>query len=451
MKRDLKTILRNIQEERGPRILLLFGDDLRVAEACGVILECLVPLEQRGFNFERFDGRTTSWEQIETSLMTPPFLPGRKLLWVEGATYFYAREQSAELRQKVLDFWGNGKRDEASRLLLDLLAVEGWTQDRWDSLETAVPLLALLAADSNEEQEAVTALFNHCRGRPMDVARRKGAEANRLGAMLDEGLPEWSFLLLTAAQVDRRTRLFKRFEELGAVLQLALERDKAGRISRDDLLDFLGRELRRADKNLDPRAKDMILARAGDDLRGLRRELEKLFLFVGDRNTIGVEDVALIIADQAGGWVFDLTRALGDRDTVAALNQLARLMAEGDHPLRILATVTAEIRRLLLARELLGGELAKFWRRGMSYGQFQEAAAKHGFTAAGRNPYGDYMCLQRSERFTLEELRSLMMRVFEADLRLKSSAANGRLVLEKLFLDMCIGAPQRSSYGFLST
>jgi DNA polymerase III delta subunit len=61
------------------------------------ILDLIVPEDQRGFNFERFDGRNATWDQIEASLMTPPFFPGKKLLWVENAPYFFSREQKGEL------------------------------------------------------------------------------------------------------------------------------------------------------------------------------------------------------------------------------------------------------------------------------------------------------------------------------------------------------------------
>ena len=85
MNLDLKTFLANLRTDKAPRILLVFGDDLQVEETCKAILDQLVPVEQRGFNLERFDGRTASWEQIESSLMTPPFFPGKKLLWIENA------------------------------------------------------------------------------------------------------------------------------------------------------------------------------------------------------------------------------------------------------------------------------------------------------------------------------------------------------------------------------
>ena len=446
MKRDLKTVLSDLAAGTGPQLLLLFGDDLQVAESCKAILDRLVPADQRSLNFERFDGRSASWEQIESSLLTPPFLPGKKLLWVDNAPYFSAREQSGELGAKVVELWHDGKREDAAKFLLDLLVVEGWSQDQWDGVDSAAPstFFNLLGADGEDQDDAL-ALLVYCKSRPMELSKRKGAEGNRLGALLDQGLPEWSFLLLTAAQVDRRTRLFKRFEELGAVLYLALERDRSGKIVRESLLEFIGQRLRQAGKNLEAQAREMILARAGDELRGLQQELEKLFLFVGERTTIRAGDVELIVADRGEGWIFDLTRALGERDATAALGQLARLTARGEHPLKILGTVAAEARRLLSARQLLAGELAKLWRRGMTYPQFQQNILKQGASPLGRNPYGDYMCFQRAERFSLAELSLFMQRLFEADLRLKSSATQPRIVLEKLFLEMCLGSPRRRS------
>ncbi len=171
-----------------------------------------------------------------------------------------------------------------------------------------------------------------------------------------------------------------------------------------------------------------------------------MILFVGDRVTIQPEDVDMIVADQGEGWIFDLTRALGERDAMAALTQLARLIAQGEHPLKILGTLASEARRLLSARQLLAGELARLWRRGMTYPQFQQIVLKpYGSLMGGRNPYGDYMCLQRAERFSLAELNCFMQRLFETDFRLKSSASQPRILLEKLFLELCLGPPKRRS------
>jgi DNA polymerase-3 subunit delta len=441
MDRDLAAIIAAVKSGKAPRLRLLFGDDLRVQEVSSAIVDCLVPESERGFNLERFDGRTAGWDQIEAALMTPPFFPGKKVVWVEDAPYLTTREQKGELGEKVLEFWREGKRDEASKLLADLLVMESWTQERWEELQPASSgsLVEVLGIDDEMREEAES-LLAYCKSKGIDLSQRRGSEGHRLFELLDNGLPEWDFFLLTAVQVDRRTRLYKRLEELQAVLYLGLERDRAGKISRQTLLDFINQRIRQAAKHLEPEAREMILLRSSGELRILQQELEKLILFVGDQPSISARVVDLIFADQAEGWIFDLTRAMADRDAVTALSQLARLTAQGEHPLKLLATVAAEARRLLSARQLIETQLRRVWKRGMTYQQFQQQVLEGGTPLLTRNAYADYLCFQRADHFELAELRAHMARIHEADFRLKSSGGNPRLVLERLIVGMCLGA-----------
>ena len=451
MKRDLSTILKDLKSGKGPQLLLLFGDDLQVQETCKQLVDLLVPVDQRGFNFERFDGRTAGWDQVEGSLMTPPFFPGKKVLWVENAPYFFSREQKGELGEKVLDLWREGRRDDAVKLLADLLIVEGWTQERWERLDasSARQLAEVFDIDGSTAQEEVGALLALAKSRDLDLSKRKGADSHRLGELLDGKLPEWAFLLLTAVQVDRRTKLFKRFEELGAASFVGMERDRYGKVDRDSLLNFISQRLGQAGKNIEPQARDMIVARSGDDLRTLQQELDKLLLYAADRPAIRPQDVDAVVADHGEGWIFDLTRAIGDRDALGALGQLSRLMAQGDHPLKILGTIAGEVRRLLTARQILDGTLRPYWKRGISYQQFQQLAVKHVMPTLTRSPYADYLCFQRAERFALAELVAHMESLFDADLRLKSSGGQPRLAMEQLILGMCLAARRNPMHGEL--
>ncbi len=441
MRRDLTSILAAIKDGKGPGLLLVSGDDLQVKEAARAILDLLVPGDQRGFNFEPFDGRATPWDRIEAALMTPPFFPGKKLVWVENAPYFFSREQQTELGAKVLQLWTEGNKDDAAKLLIDLLVVEGWTEAQWDRLEagSAAQIEAILDADSSADRSEVEALVAYSKSRGLDFERRKGAEGHRLFELIERGVPEWAFLLLSAVQVDRRTRLYKRFEELDAALYLGLERDRTGKVSREQLLEFVNQRLHAAGKNLDAQAREMLLMRCGADLRALDQELNKLVLYAGDRQVIRSEDIADIFTDHGQGWIFDLTRAIADRNAVGALSELSRLIAQGEHPLKLLATIASDIRRLLIARQLLETELRGRWKRGMTYQQFQQSVLKQGSPLLNRNPYADYLCFQRAESFSLTALRSSMERIYKADLSLKSTASMHRLVMERLIVGMCLG------------
>jgi DNA polymerase-3 subunit delta len=440
VKRDLTAVIADIKNGKGPQLLLVFGDDLQVQEACKTVVTLLVPETHKSFNLERFDGRTVSWDLLQASLATPPFFPGKKVLWVENVPYFFSREQKGELGERALQLWSEGKKDEARELLLDMLVVEGWTQEQWDQLDSVSSgrLLGLLDVDRPDARNEADALLAYCKSQGINLSARKGAEDQGLGEWLEQGFPEWDFILLTAMQVDRRTRLYKRLEEIGAVLYLGVERDRSGKLGREALLEFITQRVQAAGKTLDAKARELILLRAGDDLRGIGQELDKLLLYVAEQPSVRAGDVAAIFTDHAADWIFDLTRSIADHDAVAALAHLGRLITQGEHPLKLLGTVAAEVRRLLLARQLLETELRGCWRRGMSYGQFQQSVLKQNVPMLTRNPYADYMLFQRADKLSIGALRRCMAEIYQADFCLKSSGGSARGVMERLVLNMCL-------------
>jgi DNA polymerase-3 subunit delta len=440
MKRELENVISDIRDGKRASVLLIFGDDFLVQEFTHKLLAAIVPENQRAFNLERFDGRSAVWEQIEASLATPPFLPGRKVVWVENAPYFLSREQKSELGRKILQFWAEGKKEEAGRLLMDLLSMEGWTQDQWEDVRSGSAVGALLSVLGAGDTEELEPVIRYCQAARLEVAHGRRPQDHALLQFVNAGVPPWDFFLLTAVQVDRRARLYKRFEELGATLYLGLERDRSGRVNRDDLAAFINQQLGKAGKTIGPREREMILLRTGDNLHALQQELEKLLLYAGERPALRAEDVEAVLTDEGEGWIFDLTHAISDRDALSALSHLARLLAQGEHPLKLLATMASEVRKLLVARQLIDGELKGYWRRGMTYQQFQQTVARDASPFLSRNFYADYICFQRAEKFSLGMLRSCLAQINDTDRRLKSSGNQPRIMMERLILLMCLGA-----------
>lgn len=439
MKRNLESLLSDIRQKKGASLFLLHGDDFQVHAAAQALLDALVPAENRSFNLERFDGRSASWDQIEAALMTPPFFPGTKLVWIENAPCFSSPESKDEIGEKALKLLGEGRRDEAARVLLERLRLEGWTQERWERAEprnSAREIAGLLGDAGKETLREIEALLEFCREQGLALKQPSGSEADRLAALADQGLPPWGALLVTAAHVDRRMRQYKKFAEKGNVLDLAVERERSGKVNREVLVQWLDRSLREAGKKIDPRAKEMILARAGADLRAFQQEVAKLLLYVGDESPITAKHVEAIFLDQGEGWIFDLTDALAARDSVAALNQLSRLMAQGDHPLKLLGPIAGKVRQLLQAREVIDGERRR-WSKGMSYEQFQRSVLQDGAVSLPGHPYAAYLSFKSAENFAAEELARYLKLIYQADIRLKSSGNPPRIVMERLILEMC--------------
>ncbi|HWP60145.1 MAG TPA: DNA polymerase III subunit delta [Candidatus Acidoferrales bacterium] len=424
-------------------LILLYGDDFAVRSATGALIADLVPAESLAFNLEKFDGRSAPWEQIAAALLTPPLFPGRKLVVVENAPYFLAQERRGDVLARVLELWNESKQEEAARLLLDLLSLQGLSQEEWARAEGALAaphIASLCGADDERDISQIEDILAFCRSRGIGIEPRSARAGHGLAELIEQGLPAWASLLLTAVHADRRTRLYRRFEEKGHVVDLTLQRDRSGRVARDALAEVLERRLAESGKRMEPAAKELVLQRAGKELWAFHQEIEKLFLYVGDAQLISAADVENVVVDRGEDWIFDLTAALARKDALAALKHLGRLLAQGDHPLKILAVLASEVRRLLSARALIERDLRGGWKRSMSFTQFQNQLAAKGGLSLTRNAYADYMALQRAENFSTSELVAYLALIRDTDVRLKSTGAPAARVLERLILDMCLGA-----------
>src|ERR1051325_6575164 len=130
MKPTVESILADIRKGAAHPLLLLHGDDFKVRSGAPALVDALVPGENRAFNLERFDGRSASWDQVEAALMTAPFFPGVKTVWVESAPYFASAENKGEIGEKILRLWNEGGRDDAPRARLAPWTREGGPRGR---------------------------------------------------------------------------------------------------------------------------------------------------------------------------------------------------------------------------------------------------------------------------------------------------------------------------------
>ena len=434
MKLTVDSILTDIRKGVAHPLLLLHGDDFKVRSGAQALVDALVPEENRAFNLERFDGRSASWDQIEAALMTAPFFPGIKAVWVESAPYFASAENKGEIGERILGLWSDGKKDDAARALLELLSLEGWTGERLQRAEPRAEAAEVAAIIGDGGRDIAEAILLHARAQNMEMRRGRG-ETDRLMNLLESGPPPWGVLLLTADHVDRRTRLYKRFADKGAALDLAVERDRTGKIDAGTLAQFLDRRVTEAGKGIEPRAREMMLARAGTQLWSFHQEVEKLILYVGAAPAIRAEDVDAVVIDQGEGWIFDLTDALTARNALAALAQVARLMSGGRHPLELVATIASSVRRLLIARQFIDQESRRAKGR-MSADELVRSMPEE-TTRMLSNPKAAYHAVMKAQSFTTKKLARDLELVYETDFRLKSSNHSPRITMERLILGLC--------------
>ncbi len=238
------------------------------------------------------------------------------------------------------------------------------------------------------------------------------AEADKFIDYLSAPLDE-SVLVLVADKIDRRRKFFQTFAKKGALVEFK-------QLYPNQIPAFVREQVQAAGKRMTEDAMALFCRRVGTNLQEIYGELEKLCAYLGERNLVDVEDVKAIVSDVRADSVFDLTNALGKKQSSEALRLLGRLLADGIAPLVILNMMVRHFRQLWKTSELLE----------------QGGGRKDVASGVGVNPYFVDGLISQSRQFKSGLFESFFEEFLEADLRLKSSGGDPRAILEALVMKL---------------
>jgi DNA polymerase-3 subunit delta len=140
---------------------------------------------------------------------------------------------------------------------------------------------------------------------------------------------------------------------------------------------------------------------------------------VGERATIDVEDVRLLSASAQEARIFDLTDALAQRNRKQALDLLHDLLADGEPPLKLISTITSQVRSLLLVKELASDGL-----------RVQQIVS-----ATGMAPFVAEKALRQVGKFQIAQLEGAYRQLLATDAALKRSRMTPEMALDLLVVN----------------
>ncbi len=114
---------------------------------------------------------------------------------------------------------------------------------------------------------------------------------------------------------------------------------------------WIRQEAARLGLRLDAEAEDVLSDTGGEGLYRVRRELEKLALYVPRGTTVEARDVVAVQGKEPGASVFDLSGAIAQGNEARALLILDNNLEADEPPLRILGALLWQYRRLWKARD----------------------------------------------------------------------------------------------------
>jgi DNA polymerase-3 subunit delta len=157
-----------------------------------------------------------------------------------------------------------------------------------------------------------------------------------------------SVLVLDVKTWPKTTRLAKAIPKIGLELECAP-------LSGNDLVRWIAETAKNSHgKSISRDAATLIRELAGDDLGLLEQEIAKLSAYVGDRTTIEIADVQMLVGGWATETTWSIAAAVRRGETGEALDLLNQVLDAGESPHKILGGLTFVFRRLAAAVELSG-------------------------------------------------------------------------------------------------
>ena len=153
--------------------------------------------------------------------------------------------------------------------------------------------------------------------------------------------PDHVCLVLQGGELGPASSLRKFFESSPQALSVACYALSGG-----DLAASVRRHAQASGKVLNDEALHLCCQSLGNDAAITSSELEKLFLYVGDRSNVTAEDVRAVLSLNAETGSDDFIYALFEKNKKGALDALSALEADGVEPIVLIRSLLRHVRRL---------------------------------------------------------------------------------------------------------
>ena len=236
-------------------------------------------------------------------------------------------------------------------------------------------------------------------------------KCEELADYISDGLPDYLCMVFVEDEVDKRSRMFKAVKKAGRIGEFAVQDIKT--LTRW-VLGRMGKEK----KKIPQRDMELFLTMTGTDMSRITTELEKLLSYTIGREIITREDILAVCSAQITNKIFEMVRAVTDKQQEKALQLYYDLLALKEPPMRILFLIARQFNQLLQTKEMLADGLGQ-----------SELGSKLGLP-----PFAVKNIINCARRYSVEELRKAVEDCMEYEEAVKTGKLEDRLSVELLIV-----------------
>ena len=213
-------------------------------------------------------------------------------------------------------------------------------------------------------------------------------------------------LILSCTKPDFRKKPFVNLKKKAVVVECKS-------LWENQIPTWISRRVKKDKREIHADAASMLAAYVGSSLRELVNELEKLYIYTGEKKTITVDDVAAVVGISKEFSVFELQWAIGARDVGKATEILERMLAQGEQPVMMVAVLTRFFQTLWKLHDVK--------RRGTLGSQL--------YIQAGIFSFAERYA-QAVSRYSVHQIEEAFLELSDIDEKLKSTSINSKLLLQ---------------------
>ncbi len=246
---------------------------------------------------------------------------------------------------------------------------------------------------------------------PITAAKKQSMQTDKLIDYLSRVPPTTCLIFFNRGQIDMRVSIFAAIKKHGKTVDFS-------HLKPEDTQKWLTGALRKHSKRMDSACMQYMIHLVGNRIADLNNEVLKLIAYAKDEDSIQTEDIDAIAVPNHEYSAFQLLDCIGRRDVGGSIALLNKLIAQGEHPVSLLAMTAKQLRMIL--------HCCCLREEGISDAQMSKKIAGH--------PFAVKKCIEQSRYFTTEKIKAGIRFCLETDYGIKSGKIKEKAALELLFI-----------------
>ncbi len=246
-------------------------------------------------------------------------------------------------------------------------------------------------------------------------------DANRLTAGDEESLlsyisnpSPYTTLIMVGSSVDKRKKFFSSLGKNNALVDHSPPYE-------NEMPKWIKWIAKKKNVSISAEAVRCLVDIVGNDLGSIENEIEKASIYLGDRQTIELEDIEAVTVDVKEITIFQFIDAIGNKDLAASLKKLNKIMDSGMSPLLIISMIARQMRLIWVGIDTL--------KKGGTDSDLRKKV---------RLPTGAFRNYRRQLKLFKEaEIKKAFNDLTELDLKFKSTAVDKGKSLELFAFKLC--------------